>query len=221
MSCGSCHVSLHPLNLPANPEEPQWSNLLSIVGAQYFRTSGIVGSRVGRTNFLWHYLASQQPGTIDTSMVATDQINNPNAMNAIFEMPARILRAQLNPPEIQGPAAQSIPLSPPDESVRRIPRVLMDGADSIGVFGALARVYLNIGLYHDEWIRDTNTIIGFTPQKPFSIDVCRRNSLYWRVNENFRLAIWRPSFSGTKRVLTNYAANPRNRAFNAQRKRCC
>ena len=213
MSCGSCHVSLHPLNLPANPEEPQWSNLSSIVGAQYFRTSGIVGSRVGRTNFLWHYLASQQPGTIDTSMVATDQINNPNAMNAIFEMPARILRAQLNPPEIQGPAAQSIPLSPPDESVRRIPRVLMDGADSIGVFGALARVYLNIGLYHDEWIRDTNTIIGFTPQKPFSIEVCRRNSLYWRVNENFRVGYLAAFFLWDKKSSTELRSKPEEPRF--------
>jgi hypothetical protein len=202
MSCAICHVSEHPLNPPANAEEPQWSNLSSIVGAQYFRTSGIIGSRVERTNFLWQYLASQQPGTIDTSMTATDQINNSNAMNAIFELPARVARAQLNPAENQGPAAQSIPLGPMQESERRIPRVLMDGADSIGLFAALNRVYLNIGLYHDEWNRDTNTIIGFTPQKPFSIDVCRRNSLYWRVNEDFRIGYLAAFFLWDKKSPT-------------------
>jgi hypothetical protein len=208
MSCAICHVSTHPLNPPANAEEPQWSNLSSIVGAQYFRTSGIIGSRVERTNFLWQYLASQQPGTIDTSMTATDQINNANAMNAIFEMPARVARAQLNPAEIQGLAAQSIPLGPIQESERKIPRVLMDGADSIGLFAALNRVYLNIGLFHDEWNRDTNTVIGFTPQKPFSIDVCRRNSLYWRVNENFRIGYLAAFFLWDKKSPTE----PRTKA---------
>jgi len=202
MSCALCHVSEHPLNPSANAEEPQWSNLSSIIGAQYFRTNGIIGSRVEQTNFLWQYVASQQPGTIDTSMTATDQINNANAINPIFEMPARIARAQLNPAEIQGPAAQSIPLRPPDESERRIPRVLMDGADSIGIFAALARVYLNIGLFYEEWNRDTNTVIGFTPQKPFSIDVCRRNSLYWRVNENFRIGYLAAFFLWDKKSPT-------------------
>jgi hypothetical protein len=212
-SCALCHVSEHPLNPPANAEEPQWSNLSSIVGAQYFRTSGIVGSRVERGNFLFHYLASQQPGTIDTSMTATDQINNSNAINPIFEMPARVARAQLNPAEIQGPAAQSIPFGSTQDSERRIPRVLMDGADSIGFFAALARVYLNIGLFHDEWNRDTNTIIGFTPQKPFSIDVCRRNSLYWRVNENFRIGYLASFFLWDKKSPTELRSKPEEPRF--------
>ena len=97
VSCALCHVSTHPLNPPANAEEPQWSNLSSIVGAQYFLTGGTIGSRLEKTNFLSQYLASQQPGTIDTSMTATDQINNSNAMNAIFEMPARVARARARP----------------------------------------------------------------------------------------------------------------------------
>jgi hypothetical protein len=181
MSCAICHVSTHPLNPPANAEEPQWSNLSSIVGAQYFRTSGIIGSRVERKNFLSQYLASQQPGTIDTSMTATDQINNSNAMNAIFEMPARVARAQLNPAEVQGPAAQSIPFGSTQESIRRIPRVLMDGSDSIGFFAALSRVYLNIGLFHDEWNRVTNidhrfhaaeTIFDRCPRQEFALLAC-------------------------------------------------
>jgi hypothetical protein len=213
MSCALCHVSMHPLNPPANAEEPQWSNLSSIVGAQYFRTGGIIGSRVERTNFLWQYLASQQPGTIDTSMTATDQINNSNAMNPIFEMPARIARAQLNPAETQGPAAQSIPFGSIQESERRVPRVLMDGADSIGIFAALARVYLNIGLFHDEWNRATNTVIGFTPQKPFRIDVCRRNSLYWRVNENFRIGYLEAFFLWDKKSPTELRTKPEEPRF--------
>jgi hypothetical protein len=186
MSCALCHVAAHPLNPPADPEEPEWSNLSSIIGNQYFRTSAAFGSSVDRANFLWFYLASQQPGTIDTSMVTSDHINNANAMNAIFELPARLARAQLNPAETQDEEARTLPGD--GDKDRLVPRVLMDGADSIGVFGALARVYLNIGMYHDEWNLCANPVIGFVPQKPFSIEACRHNSVYWRVNENFRVA---------------------------------
>ena len=185
MSCALCHVAIHPLNPPVNPEEPLWANLSSIIGNQYFRTSSAFGSPVERGNFLWYYLAAQQPGTIDTSMVTTDHINNANAMNPVFELPARIDRALLNPAEDQGAPARTFPGS--GDGVRKVPRVLMEGADSVGVFGALARVFLNIGLFHDEWNLCSNPVIGFVGQRPFSIDVCRRNSVYWRVNENFRV----------------------------------
>lgn len=198
MSCAICHVAAHPLNPPLNPEEPKWSNLSSIVGNQYFRTSGAFGSRVDRGNFLWHYLASQQPGTIDTSMVSSDQINNANAMNPVLELPARLTRATLNPAEIQQPPAQTFPGV--GQSPRLVPRVLMDGADSVGVFGALARVYLNIGTYHDEWDLCTNPVIGFVPQKPFSIDVSRHNSIYWRVNEAFRVNYLAAFFTWDRRA---------------------
>lgn len=186
MSCALCHVAAHPLNPPANPEEPEWSNLSSIIGNQYFRTATAFGANVDRGNFLWYYLASQQPGTIDTSMVTTDHINNANTMNAIFELPARLRRAALNLPEDLDFPAQSFP--PEGQTARFIPHILMQGEDSVGVFGALARVYLNIGTYHNEWNRCSNPIIGFVPQKPFSIQACRRNSIYCRVNENFRVA---------------------------------
>src|SRR5262249_55941610 len=151
-----------------------------------------------RGNFLWFYLASQQPGTIDTSMVTTDHINNPNSMNAIFELPARMARAHLNPAETQDFAAQTFPGD--GQTYRLVPRVLMDGADSIGVFGALARVYLNIGMFHEEWNRCSNPIIGFVAQHPFSIEVCRRNSVYWRVNENFRVDYLAAFFTWEKRA---------------------
>jgi hypothetical protein len=32
------------------------------------------------------------------------------------------------------------------------PRVLKDGSDSVGALGALNRVYLNIGLFSEEWL---------------------------------------------------------------------
>jgi hypothetical protein len=202
MSCAICHVAMHPLNLPDNPEEPKWENLSSLIGNQYFRTSSSFASRVTQGNFLWHYVASQQPGTIDTSMVSTDNINNANSMNGVFELPSRLQRAKLNPGETMSPIAQS--LEGIGKENRQIPRILMSGEDSIGVIAALARVYINIGLYHEEWARCSNTLIGMGPTRPISIDACRRNSVYWRVNENFRMGYLQDFFTWeTRDAATN------------------
>src|SRR6185312_6704895 len=102
----------------------------------------------------------------------SDQINNSNTINAVFEVNARLERAGLhpqpgqtpNPPEKQSDANLRLPsiedqspaLTDPRQITERqrerhTARVLLDGSDSIGAFGALARVYLNIGTYYEEW----------------------------------------------------------------------
>ena len=213
MSCGFCHVAPHPLNPPANPEEPKWENLSSIIGNQYWRTRAIVGSLLSSDNFVYHVLDSQPPGTIDTSLVASDNINNANTINTIFELPERLRRAGAflgntpentraayenllgtngtklgtNKPEQQSSVGIQLPsvlkdVPDPKENPRFVPRVLLDGADSIGAWGALARVYLNIGTYGEQWIQLHNPLIGFVPQKPFRIKDCEENSVYWQVN---------------------------------------
>jgi len=190
MSCAFCHIGPHPLNPPQDPEKPEWKNLSSIIGNQYWRPTKAFANLTQEDNFLYHFIASQQPGTIDTSLVSTDHINNANTINAIFQVPARLERARKNPPEQQSttnllePGAEDgFPLTDP----RHTPRVLLDGADSIGVFGALCRVYLNIGTFYEEWSRCHNPIIGFKPQKPFGIATCRANSVYWRTSERYRI----------------------------------
>ena len=40
------------------------------------------------------------------------------------------------------------------------PRVLKDGSDSVGALGALNRVYLNIGLFSEEWLLHFNALVG-------------------------------------------------------------
>jgi len=211
MSCAFCHVGPHPLNPPADPENPKWENLSSVIGAQYFRTRTVVGGLLSNDNFVAHVLDSQLPGTIDTSLVVTDNINNANTMNAIFELPERLRRAGAflatgerqqyenslgiqgtklgeNEPEKQSNASIQLPSVLPDspdptQNPRPVPRVLLDGSDSIGAFGALVRVYLNIGTYSERWIQLHNPMIGFRPQKPFRISECEENSIYWQATK--------------------------------------
>jgi mono/diheme cytochrome c family protein len=194
MSCGFCHIAPHPLNPPKDPEAPDWANLSTIIGNQFWKPQPAFAVLQDTNSFIHHFLSSQQPGTIDTSLVSSDQINNANTINAVFEVNARLARALLNPEERQSAENvrlrsienQGRPILPGTNNFRNTPRVLLDGADSIGVFGALARVYLNIGTFYEEWSRCDNLFVGFKKQKPFLIEVCQSNSVYWQVNERYR-----------------------------------
>jgi len=190
MSCAFCHVGPHPLSPPGDMNEPQWYNLSSIIGGQYWRPQSAFGNLLKEDEFLYHFLNSQQPGTIDTSLISTDQINNANTINAVFDIPARLLRAAQNPPEEQSSANLRVPSIEEGKRIkipRHTPRILLDGSDSIGAFGALARVYLNIGTFWEEWKNQHNAIIGFRAQKPFLLEACQANSVYWQTNEKYRV----------------------------------
>lgn len=204
MACSFCHVGPHPLNPPKNKEYPKWENLSSTIGAQYLRVRESFGSELDDDNYFYHVLDSQMPGTIDTSLIASDNINNANTMNAVFGLGWRVRRAMHIPPEQLSPESAVYPglwegdypknLLPEDiyqardqyeESVgpRAVPRVLVDGTDSVGSWVALARVYLNIGSYHQRWIQQHNTILGFRPQQPFKLADCENNSVYWHATK--------------------------------------
>jgi len=206
MSCAFCHAAPHPLNPPVDVEAPGWGNLSATIGNQYLRTRTVFGNLLAPDSFVYHLLDSQPRGTIDTSLIASDNINNPNTMNAIWELPARLDRSGIfihrsveyarqyqseygsNAFEQVAPPAQTMPVllyGVPNAyaNPRPVPRVLLDGADSIGAWGALARVYLNIGTFHQEWIRIHNPLIGFRPQQPFSSELAKKNSVYWQATD--------------------------------------
>lgn len=181
MSCAFCHVAFHPLHPPADPENPDWKNLSSIIGNQYWRTSGVFGAKFReQASFVYQMLDSAKPGTVDTSLLATDGNNNPTAINPLFQLSARLARAQKNRPEqvsAGGAALES------GGDLRQVPHILADGADSIGVIGAMMRVYVSIGAFHQQWLPNHNLLVGLQPQKPFDIAATRRSSVYWQATE--------------------------------------
>ncbi len=243
MSCAFCHASWSPLSPPRDLTNPEWENISGNIGAQYLRVRAVLGNLLKEDDFVYHLLDSQPPGTIDTSLIASDNINNPNTMNAVFRLKERAIQSFHNPKEDQGSASSGLPSIwadplpiranqtggnsdygkaagkqsydgtkqpgysiPPDRipgklydelvkllpaaeiadsngDPRRTPRVLLDGSDSIGPFGALARVYLNIGSYYERWNQLHQPLLGFTPQQPFRIKDCEENSVYWHATK--------------------------------------
>ena len=53
----------------------------------------------------------------------------------------------------------------------------------MGALGALNRVYLNIGLFSEEWLLHFNALVGGKPITPIEISVARKNSPYWLATE--------------------------------------
>ena len=61
--------------------------------------------------------------------------------------------------------------------------MLKDGSDSVGALGALNRVYLNIGLFSEEWLTHFIPFFGGKPISKIEIAVAEKNSPYWQATE--------------------------------------
>ena len=202
MSCGFCHVGPSPLNPPVDPENPKWENLTSNPGAQYFWVDRIFFFDKKRApgNFAFQLFHTSLPGTLDTSLVSSDNINNPRTMNAVYALAARLDQARrVGREQLGGGSSNNKQFNdyPATDVLKDLfdkatdtvltPRVLKDGADSVGALGALNRVYLNIGMASDEWLRHFMPLIGPTqkhgPVTPIQIADLRNVSSFWRANE--------------------------------------
>jgi hypothetical protein len=201
MSCGFCHIGPNPVKPPADPDNPKWENLSSNVGAQYYWTDRNFFWEADKSNFLWQLLHTYRPGTLDTSLVSTDNIVNPRTMNAVYLLKERLelskrwgreklAGGELNnkqfneyiPNDSRNPYEYLNHYFEPTDTVWT-PHVLKDGSDSVGGLGALNRVYLNIGTFSEEWLLHFNALVGGKPITPIQISVSRKNSAYFAATE--------------------------------------
>jgi len=196
MSCGFCHVGPSPIKPPADAENPKWENLNSNPGAQYFWVDRILFWNKDEANFIYQLLHTSLPGTLDTSFISTDYINNPRTMNAVYSVGPRLAPAlrwgkeKLAGSELKNKQLQDFPqtaalsqfFQKPDTVMT--PRVLKDGADSVGLLGALNRVFINIGLFSEEWTLHFNPLVGGKKITPIRIEDAEKNSSYWNATVN-------------------------------------
>jgi hypothetical protein len=193
MSCGFCHVGPNPANPPADPENPKWANLNSNPGAQYFWVDRIFiwNPRNAEANFIFQLFHTSLPGSLDTSFVSTDNINNPRTMNAVYNVAARLEAAKNSREKLAGggldnkqfkdyPQTEALAWSFEAPDTVLTPHVLKDGSDSVGALGALNRVFLNIGLFSEEWLLHFRPLIGGKEISPIRIADAQKNSVYWQ-----------------------------------------
>ncbi|OGQ82740.1 MAG: hypothetical protein A3F90_06740, partial [Deltaproteobacteria bacterium RIFCSPLOWO2_12_FULL_60_19] len=198
MSCGFCHVGPSPIDPPKDPENPEWKNLTSNPGAQYFWLDRIFfwNPYKRHENFIYQLFHTSLPGSLDTSLVSSDNINNPRTMNAVYAIAARLQMAEFHPEKLTGGELNNKQFNDYDRTkglskyfiapdTVLTAHVLKDGADSVGILGALNRVYINIGLFSEEWLLHFKPLIGNFPGKritPIEIAVLEKNSTFWNAN---------------------------------------
>ena len=195
MSCGFCHAGPSPIHPPRDPENPTFADLNSTVGAQYMWVDRLFFWKPDERSFMYQWVKTFRPGAMDTSLVSTDNINNPRTMNAIYSlgsrlgMAKRIGRETLSGGERDNMQFNNFVNSGPLTRYYKAPdavwtpHVLKDGADSVGALGALNRVYINIGLFSEDWLTHFNPVAGGKPISPMRIEVARKHSAYWGATE--------------------------------------
>jgi hypothetical protein len=194
MACSFCHIGPSPTNPPADPEHPLWANLNSTVGSQYFWFDRVFVWNGDKSNFIYQLLHAYPPGSLDTSLVSTDGIMNPRTMNAIYNLGPRVMHAlpfgreRLTGGQLDNKQFNDFVASGPLTELYQAPyvytpRVLKDASDSVGALGALNRVYLNIGLFGEEWLLHFNAFAGGQRMSPIRIADAKRNSAYWQATE--------------------------------------
>ena len=195
MSCGFCHVGPSPVKPPEDPENPKWENINSNPGSQYFWVDRVLFWEKDQANFIYQLIHTSLPGTLDTSFVSTDYINNPRTMNAVYNVGARLKIAErwgeeklagggVNNKQFQQYKQTAVlPQYYKEPDKVWTAHVLKDGADSVGILGALNRVYINIGLFSEEWLLHFNALVGGQKVTPIQIADANKNSSYWNATQ--------------------------------------
>jgi hypothetical protein len=204
MSCGACHISYDPLNPPADPNNPKWENIDGLVGNQYSRVSQMLASGMSKHLLEWQLIARTRPGTVDTSALPMDTVQNPGTMNALINLARRpthehrIVKWRKASQCPEGPSATCWcePAKPGkcwerSERTERVVHILKGGEDSVGAREAIQRVYFNIGSCAEQcWLNHIPDLRAIDPaqrnygQTPFDIGQCRRDCASFRAIED-------------------------------------
>lgn len=171
--CVQCHVAFDPTNPPQNPNEPEWRNLSATIGNQHTRQPEAFFQGVPEDHLANQILMAGRLGTIDTSLVASDWMNNPGTQNKIMDFQNKRIFEHVMKDPVTG-----------DISTARTRHVLKGGEDSVGEHLALIRVYINIGLCTEEcWVPNfpySGQLIGQgNKQSPMRIMQCANECDAW------------------------------------------
>jgi len=153
-SCASCHAGFDPKNPPADPNEPEWANIHPSIGNQYLKVGAMFSANLDLTkptDIVRSLVFGSWPdGTVDTTALFQDNINNPGVITAFWEHKRR----------------NAFDVGTGEAELRNG----QGGEDDLGGDIAALRVYTNIGVCFFECVAgpaSTGTSID--------IDTCRQS----------------------------------------------
>ena len=93
MSCGFCHVGPNPDQAAGRSRRTRGGRTSARTSARSISGCDRIFNWKGDTNaksFVFQLFHTSRPGTLDTSLVSTDNINNPRTMNAVYQLGPRM-----------------------------------------------------------------------------------------------------------------------------------
>lgn len=141
--CVQCHVGFDPTKPPANPNEPEWENLMGLIGNQHVnQPHAAFLAGLPEDHFARQVAGAARPGAVDTSLNPNDFIHNPGTQNNITDFINRRTFVHKMKHPITGEIKEA-----------RTQHILKGGEDTVGDRLALLRVYINIGMCTEEcWV---------------------------------------------------------------------
>jgi mono/diheme cytochrome c family protein len=128
-SCAACHAGLDAQNPPADPNHPAWENIHATTGNQYLQVGKLFGNHLSTHDPRYQVFHSWAPGTVDTTAIESDHVNNPGIITQFFSLGNRPF---FNLTEGGQPIT--------------VHRAGQGGEDDAGCQAAALRVYFNIGM---------------------------------------------------------------------------
>ena len=129
VACAGCHAGLDPQHPPADPNHPTWANIHLTTGNQFLDTGKLFAANLSPHDPRAAVFGTWAPGTVDTTAIESDGINNPGIITQFYDFPDRPYFANhyLGVAESDHRAGQG-------------------GEDDVGCERAALRVYFNIGM---------------------------------------------------------------------------
>lgn len=157
-SCASCHAGFDAENPPADPNHPTWSNIHPTIGNQFLQIGKIFRAHLSTHDPRYHVFSSWAPGTVDTTVIESDHINNPGMITPIWDVPSRPFFRQHD---------NGVPT--------KVHRSGQGGEDSVGCEKSTLRVYFNIGMCAAECVLPHLASGPGGSQTPIDLDQCRND----------------------------------------------
>jgi hypothetical protein len=144
VACAGCHAGWDPENPPASTASPTWANIHLTAGNQYLQTGKIFAGHLPESDPKWQVFHSWKAGTVDTTAIESDHINNPGIISQFWNVPDRpFFNLHYNNVSVYDPPSALLP------SIV-VHRGGQGGEDDTGCQMAALRVYFNIGMCAQE-----------------------------------------------------------------------
>ncbi|WP_052808386.1 hypothetical protein [Methyloterricola oryzae] len=156
VTCAGCHAGLNPEHPPADPNHPTWDDIHPTIGNQYLNIGKIFSAHLSSHDPRYQIFHTWAPGTVDTTAIENDHINNPGIITQFFNLPDRPFFDLTQ-----------------DGIAIQVHRSGQGGEDDTGCENAALRVFFNIGMCAQECMVDHLANGPGGAQTPISKDQCR------------------------------------------------